>query len=95
MNEQELERARLAAIKQVAGAERFFLLCVVLTALCEAIFLVCLFWQMDWSDPVQRLIVISTGLVYGTLGMAVLALGAYQRWWALRIVRAIQLGPEE
>jgi drug/metabolite transporter (DMT)-like permease len=95
MNEEQLQAARIAAIKRVGVAKLSFWVCLVMTGTCEVFFLGALLWEVDWQDPTQRLLMIATGLVYGTLGMAVTALGAYNRLWALRIVQAIQLGPAQ
>ena len=95
MSTTHLTEARLQAIKQVDSAKTIFWVCIGLTGLCEASFLIALFMHLDWSDPLHRILAICTGLIYGTLGLAVMALGAYNRWWAMRIVQAVQLGPDE
>jgi hypothetical protein len=94
MNEEQLQAARMQAIAKVSGANKAFLVCVLMTGLCEIGFAVAIFMELDWNDQTHRLIMLTTGLVYGTLGLAVTALGAYNRLWALRIVQAVQLGPE-
>lgn len=94
MNDSKLDAARGQALAAMDKARRVVIWLVVLTAACEAMLLIALLVHMDWGNDLHRLIVIATFLVYWTLGFAVLALGAYTRWWALRIVRAVQLGPE-
>ncbi|MDF1837292.1 MAG: hypothetical protein P1V35_05450 [Planctomycetota bacterium] len=95
MSQDNLKEARLRAIEKVDGAKTAFWICLGLTGLCEGGFLIALLWNIDWAEPLHRLLAICTGLIYGTLGLGVLALGAYNRWWALRIVQAVQLGPDE
>lgn len=60
-------------------------------ALLEAAGLVAYILLADLRDRTHLLILIAAVLTYGTIAIGLVTLGAYTRWWALRIVRAIDL----
>lgn len=95
MNETELDAMRANTLRRVDRARSNFWVLFGLTGLCELVLLVALLYHVDWGNDLHRVILLATFLVYWTLGLAVIALGAYTRWWALKIVQAVQLGPED
>lgn len=63
-------------------------------ALLEGAGLFAFAWLADFSDRTHLLILIAAVLTYGTIGIGLVALGVYTRWWALRIVQAVQQAGE-
>ena len=60
-------------------------------AVVEAIMLVAFLLVMDFHDRLHWLILIAAFLVYGTLTLVVIALGAYMRHCIFRVLRALEL----
>lgn len=63
-------------------------------ALLEAAGLIAYLLLADLRDRTHLLILIAAVLTYGTIAIGLVTLGAYTRWWALRIVHAIDLKQE-
>lgn len=59
-------------------------------AVVEAIMLVAFLMVMDFDDRLHWLILIAAFLVYGTLTLVVIALGAYTRHWILRVLDVLE-----
>lgn len=60
-------------------------------ALLEAAGLVAYLLLADLRDRTHLLILIAAVLTYGTIAIGLVTLGTYTRWWALRIVHAVDL----
>ena len=91
MNETpDLDRIRGAALDRVDRARRWFWGFFWMTAAIEGVLVVVVLLLADWSDPLHHLLLAIAGLIYLTLGSAILALGAYVAWSLQRILAAIE-----
>ena len=99
MNKAELREARFRAADRVGGTWKMFWVILGMTGIWGFAFLFTLTTCMDLTDPVQRLIVIATlfmtGLICGTIAMAVIALAGYTRWSSAGILQAVKTGPDK
>jgi hypothetical protein len=95
-----LDRRRRAALDQVHKSEQRFRYLMVGVFLWEAVLLAVIILYMDFGDRMHVLIFLSTAIVYGTLGIGLVTLGAYLRQNTLQILAALELvdkadrGPE-
>lgn len=87
----DLDRIRGAALDRVDKARRWFWTFFWLTGLCEGAMLLTVFWLTDWDDGLHHLILAIGGLIYLTLGTALIALGAFTNWCTQRILQALPL----
>lgn len=90
----DLDRIRRAALDQVDKARRAVIAFFVVAGVLEGIFLVLVLVTTDFADPTHRLILFAACLVYLTLGVGLLALGAYVRLNALRVIQAVELADD-
>lgn len=76
--------------------EKRYRLWIVAAGVIEAGCLVAFVGLADFHDRLHQLLLVTAFLVYGTLAMGMLALGAFTQSWCLRILRAIELldGPQ-
>lgn len=88
-NNDTLARATLSRIDR---AHRHYMGTFIAVALLEGAGLLAFVLLADFSNRTHLLILVAAVLTYGTLGIGLVTLGAYTRWWALRIVRAVELG---
>lgn len=86
-----LDHVRSKTLDSMARNEVWFKVLVVLCGIAEVAGLVAVFYFMNWSDPVHRLIFAATMLVYITLGLWVWALAVRNRVGEQRILRAIEV----
>jgi len=92
MNQPDLDRIRGAALDQVDHARRGFYGFIALTSGVEVVLLFTVYLLTDWSDPLHKLLIAVAGLIYLTLGAALLALGAYMNWGLQRLLIATGKG---
>jgi hypothetical protein len=85
-----LDAMRAEAMRRVDRAERDFRVMFVLAALVEGATLACFLLMMNFRDPLHRLLLAHAVLVYGTLAIGLVALGAYVRQSVLRVLQAVQ-----
>lgn len=88
-NQDQLRTQALAAVDR---ARTFFRACIVVAALVEAAGLLGLVLFADFKDPTHRLVLVQTLLVYGTLGLGILAIGILVRQGTLQVLAAIESG---
>ncbi|MDA1266860.1 MAG: hypothetical protein O2816_17405 [Planctomycetota bacterium] len=88
MNQPDLDRIRGAALDQVDRARRGFYWFFALTCGVEFVLLFTVYMLTDWGDPLHKLLIAVAGLIYLTLGAALLALGAYMNWGMQRLLIA-------
>ena len=88
------EDVRRAALGKIDSIRRGASALVVVIAIVEAALLIKLLTMVDFADHLQVMLLVITGLVYGTLGLGLVALGAYIRFWILLAVKAL-LAPED
>ena len=91
METRDLDRVRGAALDRIAAARRKFRYLIVGAGAVEALFLVLVLEMADLSDQLHLLILFSAFLIYGTLGMCVLALGGYVNLSTQRILKSLEL----
>lgn len=89
MTEPNLDALRKEALDRVDSSRTFFFWMVNLTMLVEVGFLGLVWWLTDWSDPLHQLMVAIAGLIYLTLGVALLALGAFVNFCTRRVLLAV------
>ncbi|MCH9651355.1 MAG: hypothetical protein K0U98_24225 [Deltaproteobacteria bacterium] len=90
-NVSNLDERRRLALDQVKESERHVKFFFVGIALWELILLVLIVAFMDFGDRLHLLIFLSAAIVYGTLGIGLVTLGAYTRQNTLRILAALEL----
>ena len=89
MNQPDLDRIRGAALDQVDSAQRAFYSFLALTCVVEVVLLFTVYLLTDWGDPLHKLLIAIAGLIYLTLGAALLALGAYMNWGMQRLLSGV------
>lgn len=78
-----------ATLDRIDAARRNYFGAFIAAALLEGLGLGSFILLADLHNRTHLLILIAAVLTYGTLALGLVALGVYTRWWALRIVRAI------
>ena len=91
MNTNRLEEIRADALRHADRAQRDVRLLFALAAIVEFAALGGFILLMNFRDPLHRLLLVHALLIYGTLGVGLVTLGAYVRASALRILQAIDL----
>ena len=92
MNENnEIDFARMMALKNIERKEWSFKLLVGFIALIEGVLLFWLVYSIDWSNPTHRVIFIATMLVYLVLGLGIFALAIYQNINTLKVLKALDV----
>ena len=86
-----LNGIRRTTLAQVEKSERARRLWIAAAAVIEGVCLIAFILLADFDNRTHILLLIGAGLVYGTLGMGILALGAFTQSWCLRILNAIEL----
>ena len=81
-----LNEIRSKALNEVDRAQRNVKAAIIGGALFEGLFLLALLMVADLKDPLHRVILFATGLVYMPLVMGLLALGAYVNRCTLRVL---------
>lgn len=88
----DLDRIRGAALDRVDRARKAFWAMVILTGISEAALLIAVMLQMDFDDPLHKLLLAIAGLIYITLGTAIMALGAYMSLCTQRVLKGLSVG---
>lgn len=86
-----LDQIRRAALQRVEQTQRYFTIAIVMVALVEAAAILLFLLQMNFQDRLHRLIFAHAIMVYGTLGMGLVALGVFVRHNVQRVLSAIEL----
>ena len=81
-----LDEIRSNALNQLDRAQRNVKAAVIGGAMFEGLFLLALLLTADLHDPLHRVILFATGLIYMPLVMGLLALGAYMNRCTLRVL---------
>ena len=81
-----LDEIRSNALNQLDRAQRNVKAAVIGGAMFEGLFLLALLLTADLRDPLHRVILFATGLIYMPLVMGLLALGAYMNRCTLRVL---------
>jgi hypothetical protein len=82
----DLDTARAKALAQLDRAALYFKLALFGAMSFEGLFLVAIFLTADLKDPLHRLILFCTGLIYMPIILGLTALGAYVNRCTLRVL---------
>lgn len=83
------DAATRVTLERVDAARRQYFGMFIAAAALEGVGLAAFLLLADLSDRTHLLILVAAILTYGTIGLGLCALGVYTRWWALKIVRAM------
>lgn len=96
MTTNELDAIRRATLERVERSRSLVVKWIIATAIFEGLCLVGFFLLMDFGNRLHLLLLVMTFLIYGTLGLGMVALGAYTRFLNLRVLKAVELAaPQE
>ncbi len=87
----KLDQARGITLDKIESSARAYKGFFVGAACCELICLIAYFWLMDFHNKEHWLLLVMAFLIYGTVGIGLLALAAWNRHWGLRLLAAIEL----
>ena len=87
----QVDQARNNALDQIEKHEKNLFWALIGIGLYELTFLILLVYFMDFSNQTHLVMFTSTFLVYGTLGLIILAFGLHFNRGIERILKAIQL----
>jgi uncharacterized membrane protein YbhN (UPF0104 family) len=93
-NAPDLGNVRVAALERVDRGRRYLTWAIIAVAMVEATLLVTFLLLMDYRDRLHWLLLVAALLVYCTLGLGLVALGAYVNLVTQRILKAIALQGE-
>lgn len=91
MNNENIESVRKGALNAIDKSEKNFKWLIAIIALLEGVLIISLVYNMDWSNKTHIVIFLATMLVYGVLGMGMVALGAFTRLNTLKVIKAIDV----
>lgn len=86
----DTDTATRMTLDRVDAARRQYFTVFLAAAALEGVGLGTFLLLADLSNRTHVLILVAAVLTYGTIGLGLCALGVYTRWWALRIVQAIE-----
>ena len=76
---------------QVERSERDVTVAIVFVAIAELAGLIGFLLLMDFGERLHWLLLVMSFLIYGTLTLGLVALGAFVRHLTLRVIKAIEL----
>ena len=88
---EKLDEIRRRALDRIDRAEKVFKWAIVGAALLEGALFLVLIYLTDFSDPLHLLIFFGLMLVYNTLAVGLIALGAQVGKSEARILKAVEL----
>jgi hypothetical protein len=91
MKTSNIDGIRENALLEIEKNEKKLKLGIVGIALYEGTLLLLFILMADWKNQLHQLLFISSLLVYGTLGLGIVALGVYVKINSSRILKAIGL----
>ena len=77
-----------ATLRNIEFSRRCFWFWICFAAIVEGGSLAGFVLLADWSDPLHQLLAVMSLLIYGTLGLCMMALLFQVRYWMLRVVKA-------
>jgi len=83
--------ARHAALAAIEKQERLTRIAIIGAGIIEGVLLAAILMAIDLSNPTQRLILLSTFLIYLPLGLGMLALASHNSRHTRTILMALQL----
>lgn len=78
-------------LDKIDSSARHYKALFVVAACCEGVCLAAFLLLMDFANRDHWLLLVTACLIYWTVGVGLLALGAWNRHWVLRILSAIEL----
>jgi len=84
MTSTALDEIRSKALNELDRAKRHTMMAVIIGGVFEAVCLLGLLTTMNLKDPLHKVILFSTGLIYLPLVMGLIALGTYVNRCTLR-----------
>lgn len=88
-----LDNVRAAALARIDRSERNFKLAFIGAAIVEGLFLVTFLLLADFSNKVHMLLLISTVSCYTIVVLGLVALGAHINRGIARVLKAVELRP--
>jgi lysylphosphatidylglycerol synthetase-like protein (DUF2156 family) len=89
-HEVDIDAIRKKALEQIDKREKKLKFGIMGIALYELTLLLLFIFFANWSDRLHQLLFISTLLIYGTLGLGIVALGALLNINTAKILKAIE-----
>ncbi|MCX6169559.1 MAG: hypothetical protein NTX65_09470 [Ignavibacteriales bacterium] len=89
-SEVDIDAIRKKALEQIEKREKNLKLGIIGIALYEFTLLLLFIFFANWSDKLHQLLFISTLLIYGTLGLGIVALGSFLNINTARVLKAIE-----
>ena len=86
MTNTNLDSIRAAALAKIDRAELYFKLSLYGALLFEGLFLAGILYFADFKDPLHRLILCCTGIIYMPVILGLMALGAHINRSTLRVL---------
>jgi hypothetical protein len=86
-----LNSVHRAVLTRVDRGRRDFIIALCFVAGTELAGLIGFLLLMDFDERLHWLLLVMAFLIYGTLAVGLIALGAYIRCWLLRLLKAIEL----
>lgn len=86
----ETDALRDSVLHRIDQAQQRFRVAFVGAAVMEGLLLGAFLLLMDFKQRVHVLMLVQAVLIYGTLAIGLMALGAYQRVQTLRLLQAIE-----
>ena len=84
--------ADYAVILQTMERSRIgFLIWLGLAVIVEGGSLVAFILLADWHDRLHQLLGVMSLLIYGTLGLCLMAMFVHVRYWILRVIKAVEV----
>ena len=90
-----LDSVRAAALARIDRSERNFKLAFIAAAIVEGGFIVSFLLLADFSNRLHVLLLISTVSGYSIIGFGLFALGAHINRGIARVLKALELGPND
>ena len=78
-------------LRRMERSRQAYLCWIILAGLVEGGSLLAFVLLADWSDPLHQLLAVMSLLIYGTLGLSLMSLFFYVRYWMLRVIKAVEV----
>ena len=84
-------QAEIAAVERLRSGRNTVIWLFIAACAAEGAGVAGFVWLADFTDRLHLLLGVASLLIYWTVSLLVIALGAYVRWWGLRLTKAIEL----
>ena len=89
--DEELNELRRSALTKIDSTRKLYIFWLFLAGGTEATGIILLCVLVDFGDRLHQILLAMTFLTYGTLALCMMWLGAYTKWWALQILKGVEL----